>query len=228
MPVWVSEGSLVIRAMPKSASLAKPRRSTRTFDGLTSRCTMPAAWAAARASATCSMTWAASSSGIRPCLLTSWVIVLPSTYSITSQWWPLSSSTTRSNTATTWGWLSCAASRASRSARARSVPSAPGSSPICLRATWRPSISSCPSQTAPMPPRPISRSREYLPAITGAFRWTVLLIRAMLGVLARHTHSATRRAGGGVADSTVGRAAAPGRLDGTASRRWRVLRRVGG
>ena len=101
MPVWVSEGSLVIRAMPKSVSFAKPRRSTSTFDGFTSRCTMPAACAAASASATCCITSAASSTGMRPCLFTSWVMVLPSTYSITSQWWPVSTSTTRSKTATT-------------------------------------------------------------------------------------------------------------------------------
>src|SRR5690348_10470420 len=35
-----------------------------------------------------------------------------------------------------------------------------------LRATSRPSTSSTPSQTAPMPPRPTSRSSVYLPAIT--------------------------------------------------------------
>ena len=38
--------------MPKSASFAVPSCVTSTLDGLTSRCTMPAAWAAARASAT--------------------------------------------------------------------------------------------------------------------------------------------------------------------------------
>ena len=42
----------------------------------------------------------------------------------------------------------------------------PGIMPIRLSATSRPSTSSRPSQTAPMPPRPISRSSVYLPAIT--------------------------------------------------------------
>ena len=48
--------------------------------------------------------------GVRgPSSRTSWDIVVPSTYSMTSHW--ASSSTTRLNTATTCGWLSRAASR---------------------------------------------------------------------------------------------------------------------
>ena len=53
------------RAMPKSASFAVPSWVTSTFEGLTSRCTMPAACAAASASATCARS-AAASSGSRP------------------------------------------------------------------------------------------------------------------------------------------------------------------
>ena len=169
MPVWVSEGSAAIRAMPKSVSFTCQSRSTRMFDGFTSRCTMPAACAAARASAACHSSGAASSGESAPCSLTSWARVVPSTYSMTSQRASVSASTTKLNTATTCGWLRCAASRASRSARARSVLSAPGTRPIRFRATCRPRTSSRPSQTAPMPPRPISRSRVYLPAITCAF-----------------------------------------------------------
>src|SRR4051794_19226446 len=42
----------------------------------------------------------------------------------------------------------------------------PGATPIFLSATVRRRTSSRPRQTAPMPPRPISASGVYLPAIT--------------------------------------------------------------
>ena len=106
--------------MPKSDSFAWPSRATRMLDGLTSRWTIagrvrgaerlgdlgqdrarPAAWrqrAPARGSAR-----RASCPRRTPSPATGW-----------------SPSSTRSNTATTLGWLSCAAIRASRSARVRS------------------------------------------------------------------------------------------------------------
>ena len=102
--------------MPKSVSFACPSVVSRMLEGLTSRCAMPARWAEARPSATCHM--------IRPPRRAERPVVAdqsasdsPSTYSITSHWW--SSSVTRSKTDTTCGWLSIAASRASRSARAQ-------------------------------------------------------------------------------------------------------------
>ena len=52
LPVAVSEVLSDIRAMPKSVSLAVPVSSRRKLWGLTSRCTIPAAWASARASHT--------------------------------------------------------------------------------------------------------------------------------------------------------------------------------
>ena len=48
-PVEVSWGSPWSEAMPKSASLALPRSGTMTLPGLTSRWTIPAAWAASSA-----------------------------------------------------------------------------------------------------------------------------------------------------------------------------------
>ena len=48
-PVEVSWGSPWSEAMPKSASLAVPRSGTMTLPGLTSRWTIPAAWAASSA-----------------------------------------------------------------------------------------------------------------------------------------------------------------------------------
>ncbi|ANZ40344.1 hypothetical protein BBK82_34280 [Lentzea guizhouensis] len=43
-----------LRAMPKSTRYTKSPAVTRMFDGFTSRCTRPSAWAASRALATCS------------------------------------------------------------------------------------------------------------------------------------------------------------------------------
>ena len=88
--------------------------------------------------------------------------VVPSTYSVTSQ--VCSPSLTKSNTETTFAWLIWAAIRASRSARETSYDEAPGGSPIRLIATALPRTSSRASQTAPDPPRPISRSSAYLSA----------------------------------------------------------------
>ncbi len=168
MPVCVRAGSVAIRAMPKSVSFTWPARSTMMFDGLTSRCTIPAECAAARAPAAWASRGAASSGESGPRSRTRRPRSTPSTYSITSH--QESSSTTASKIETTCGWCSRALTLASRSARVRSVRSAPGSRPIRLSATGRPSTSSRPSQTAPVPPRPISRSSEYRPAITRAFR----------------------------------------------------------
>ena len=49
MPVCVSAGSPSTAAIPKSVSTARPSRVSSTLPGLTSRCTIPAAWALASA-----------------------------------------------------------------------------------------------------------------------------------------------------------------------------------
>ena len=71
MPVCVSAGSVEMRAIPKSVSFTRPLRSTRMFDGLTSRWTMPAASAATSASVACQSSGPASSGESRPCIWTS-------------------------------------------------------------------------------------------------------------------------------------------------------------
>ena len=125
------------RAMPKSASFAVPSCVTSTLDGLTSRCTIPAACAAARASATWARS-AAASSGSRPSACSaSTARSAPSTCSITSHC--SSCSLTKSKTATTCGWLSLAASLASRWARIRSGEVPSWNCPTRLMATSRPS-----------------------------------------------------------------------------------------
>src|SRR4051794_18613520 len=154
--------------MPKSESFTWPLGATRMLDGLTSRWMMPAPWAADSALAVCARIGAAASGLSRPLSLTSSDRLVPSTYSMTSHCWlcPSVVSSTRSKTATTLAWLSFAASLASRSARRASGVIPPGATPIRLSATVRPSTSSRPRHTAPMPPRPISASSVYLPAIT--------------------------------------------------------------
>ena len=47
---WVSVPTAL--ASPKSATLTRPSSAMRTFSGFTSRCTMPARWAAANAETT--------------------------------------------------------------------------------------------------------------------------------------------------------------------------------
>ena len=123
----------------------------------------------------------------RPEVRTRSLSVWPSTYSITSQC--TSSSSTRSKTDTTWGWLSAAASRASRSARSSSALSAPGIMPMRLIATLRPSTSSSARWTVPEPPRPISRL-ERVPACDHVP--TLLRPRPRL-VPATPAHAPTRR-----------------------------------
>ena len=65
-PVWVSDGSAAVRAMPKSESFTCPSEATRMLDGFTSRCTMPAPCAAASALAVWARIGAASSGVSRP------------------------------------------------------------------------------------------------------------------------------------------------------------------
>ncbi|PQM49474.1 hypothetical protein C1Y40_00304 [Mycobacterium talmoniae] len=54
LPALVSPVSSAARAIPKSIRYTKSRAAIRMFDGLTSRCTNPTAWAASNADATCS------------------------------------------------------------------------------------------------------------------------------------------------------------------------------
>ena len=59
----------------------KPEHVTITFEDLTSRCTTPRSWAAARASATW-RTRATASGTSRACARTNWERVCPGTYSM--------------------------------------------------------------------------------------------------------------------------------------------------
>src|SRR3982751_34809 len=69
--------------MPKSLSFTSPAGVTSMFEGFTSRCTIPAAWAAVSASAAC-LTSGAAWSGLRaPSRAIKALSVMPSTYSIT-------------------------------------------------------------------------------------------------------------------------------------------------
>ncbi len=159
-PVRVSVRSATARAIPKSDSFTSPSSPTRMLDGLTSRWTTVAAWAAASASATLARIGAAASGVSGPPSAIICARFVPATYSMISQW--PSGVSTKSKTATTFGWLTRAARRASRSARTMSASTDPGGIPTRLSATARPSTSSRPSQTAPEPPRPIWRSSVYL------------------------------------------------------------------
>ena len=81
----MSEASASARAIPKSVSFTSPCGVTIMLDGLTSRWTIPAACAAASASAACRTSGAASSGVRAPSRAISPLSVTPSTYSMTSQ-----------------------------------------------------------------------------------------------------------------------------------------------
>ncbi len=156
----VRRGASTRRATPKSVSLARgappgpgaAARSSRTFSGLTSRWTIPAACAAARPSATSAMIEAAVCGGSAPSRSSRERRSVPWTSSITrARSLP---STTMSRTPTTRGWSRLVSAVRSWTKRPTSTWSAARSSRSSLTATG-PSGPS-PSQTVPAEPRPIT------------------------------------------------------------------------
>ena len=164
----VRRGSSVDWAMPKSVSFTRPLDSTMMFDGFTSRCTTPAACAVRSADSSCSASLATASCGSGPRCSTRSVSVVAWISSMTMNVVPWSRTT--SYTVTTPGSFSRPAARASRSTRSsytsRSAGATPSGRCSSLMATCLPMVRSSASQTMPMPPRPISRSRAYRFAIT--------------------------------------------------------------
>ena len=155
-PCVVRLESPVVVAMPKSVRWAWPFRSTSTLLGLTSRCTIPASWAASRAASRSRpiVTTAPGDSG--PSVSRISCRLRAETCSITSQGLPPSSTT--SYTVVTQGWTSRAAARASRIVRSRRMWRSSSLSStekvISFIATSRSRTRSVASQTVPMPPRP--------------------------------------------------------------------------
>ena len=69
VPVWVMPTPSAARAMPKSVTLTWPSGVTIRLAGFTSRCTIPATWAAASASPVCAIrSRTASGSRSRPAI----------------------------------------------------------------------------------------------------------------------------------------------------------------
>ena len=83
MPVWVWLARDAALASPKSATLMTLPAPSRTFSGLTSRCTMPASCAAARPASTPLMMSSASRGSSLPRARISSRSVWPGTYSMT-------------------------------------------------------------------------------------------------------------------------------------------------
>ncbi len=166
IPVLVTVMSSLAREMPKSVILTVPLSPSSTLPGLMSRCTMPAACAAASAAATCEPIQATSPCGISPRSTITSARLREGRYSITRQGAP--SSSTTSNTVMALGWWSLAAIRPSRIARSmaslRSAAVRPGWSSNCLTATTRASRSSWACHTTPMAPLPMRSVSRYRPA----------------------------------------------------------------
>jgi len=138
MPDVVSWASPISLAIPKSVSTTRSPDSN-TLAGLRSRCTMPAWWAARRASAIANpiaATWATDSD---PRVRMASESDSPRTNSMTMSGAPLCETT--SCTVTMPGWLRRPAARASRMARslnvARCASSRPGGRSSSLIATSR-------------------------------------------------------------------------------------------
>ena len=165
-PVCVNVASASARAIPKSVSFTSPAGFTSMLDGFTSRWTMPALWAAASASAAWRISGPASSGGQCAVPLDEGtqrdaLDVLHDEPGLVAV---LDQVVDRDDV----GVVEPGGQAGLAPARSRSGELAPGISPIRLSATSRPSSVSRPSQTAPMPPRPISRPISYLSAINVA------------------------------------------------------------
>jgi hypothetical protein len=133
--------------------------------GLTSRCTMPLAWAACSASAVCARMASVAATGSGPAAIR-WYSDSPSTNAITryiaSPLGVLVSP--KSYTSTTLGWRSAARMRASARNRAAKPGSDSDARISTFTATTRPSTVSVARQTLPIPPDATNSSRQYRPS----------------------------------------------------------------
>ncbi|PSK61711.1 hypothetical protein B0E53_06392 [Micromonospora sp. MH33] len=79
----VMPAMVLARAIPKSTSTTEPSRLTSRLPGFTSRCTIPARWAACSACAACATTDMVDAGSSRPARRIQVTSGSPSTYSIT-------------------------------------------------------------------------------------------------------------------------------------------------
>jgi len=171
-PVRVSPEPSAAREMPKSM-MRGPSLASRTFEGLRSLCTTPAAWITSRPSASPAASVSAGPSGSGPPLATASASDGPSTNAVTSH--GCGPSTSASTTGTVKMPLTVRAVATSRANRARKSESPARSARISLTATIRPS-GDWPRKTWPIPPRPIRPSSRYLPTCRGSAgsnAWTI-------------------------------------------------------
>jgi hypothetical protein len=82
-PVSAAEADSAVRATPKSTSTTVPSDRMIRLPGFTSRCTMPAWWAASRACPACATIDIVSAAVSRPRSAIRWLSASPSTRAIT-------------------------------------------------------------------------------------------------------------------------------------------------
>ncbi|RAO61627.1 hypothetical protein PSN01_01586 [Micromonospora saelicesensis] len=163
-PLRVRFTSSTAVARPKSVSTIRSSVPTRMLAGLTSRCMIPARWAARSAPSTASPISAARTGGTGPSVVMVSCSERDGTYSITICGSPSAFNST-SKTRTTLTWSSWAIARASRSDRTRNSCRASvvrlGGGTISLMATSRCNIRSRTFHTRPIPPWPRSSTTSY-------------------------------------------------------------------
>jgi len=153
--------------MPKSITRACRCASIMMLDGLRSRCTMPAWWAACKPSSTSTMRATASCGVQRPCRARCSARVRPGTYSKTM--YGCAPCTSASNTGTMQGWARRPTWRASRSHCSSTDGSWSCMGRMSLMATSRCRRGSSASHTLACAPRPSCFLSSNLPSEAGGW-----------------------------------------------------------
>ena len=135
MPVWVSALAPADQEIPKSSTRG-PSAARITLDGFRSRCTTPAAWMAARASASPAASCSTSETGRGPSPATASPSDGPGTYDVASQ--GTGPSRSASSTGAVKTPLTRRAADTSRANRVRKSALSASSARIALTATFRP------------------------------------------------------------------------------------------
>ena len=167
-PARVTDVFSAAREMPKSITRG-PSSASRTFDGLRSRCTTPAAWIAVRPSARPAASASTDPGSSGPWPRTASASDGPGTYAVASH--GSAASISASTTTAVYRPLTRRAAVTSCRNRTRKSWSAASSARITFTATRLPPADR-PRNTRPIPPAPSSATRRYGPICRGSPGWS--------------------------------------------------------